>query len=105
MPAPLPGSELSTQRAVTLPAVETPNIQPRQGDTSQCPPNAAYTTPSISSSPGRCCWVVGLNDMLGMLSALPLSCTGKPVRRTPVVTSRASMYQAADPEVPVAYVL
>src|SRR6185312_2293198 len=53
MPAPLPPGT-PTQRALIAPAVETPNTQPCQVFRSQSDPNAAYTTPFISSRPGRC---------------------------------------------------
>ena len=54
IPAPLaPGAESAVHIVVNLPASETPAIQPVHGVSSQWAPNAAYTTPFMSSRPGR----------------------------------------------------
>ena len=103
-------SASSVHRAVigpptlAVPCVEIPMTQPRYGGMSQCPPNAAYTTPFINNRPGRwrCC--VASNAALGSLSALPWSNTGKLGRSFPVARSIACAYQAARPADPLAYV-
>src|SRR4051812_48032288 len=60
---------------------------------SQCAPNAAYTTPPISSRPGRCMAVGAWNGMPGVLSGVPWMRTGKPARSAPVDVAIACRYQ------------
>jgi hypothetical protein len=83
-------SATSVHRAVVTPLVPLmPTTQPRYGGASQCPPNAAYTTPFISRSPGRCRWYVGSKVAVGSLSAVPEIVTGKFGRSFPVARSIA----------------
>src|SRR5436309_2327969 len=99
-------SASSVQRAVVAPLVPLmPTTQPRYGGASQCPPNAAYTTPFISRRPGRCRWYVGSKVAVGSLSAAPWTTTGKFGFSAPVVTSMAWALYCAGPDVPAAYVL